>query len=81
MAFLGSGLLLLNYVNAIVAGIMLPQVFNLSIMLPCHAILALSVMFQTWVLDQSNFTKEACQRFYQFIWILHYSEYIVFPFI
>ncbi|XP_021804465.1 homogentisate solanesyltransferase, chloroplastic [Prunus avium] len=81
IAFLGSGLLLLNYVGSIFAASFMPQAFRRSLMIPTHTILALSLIFQTWVLEQANYTKEAIAGYYRFIWNLFYAEYIIFPFI
>ncbi|KAG6770275.1 hypothetical protein POTOM_025952 [Populus tomentosa] len=81
IAFLGSGLLLVNYVGAVLAAIYMPQDFSRSLMIPAHTILALGLVFQMWVLEQANYTKEAISGFYRFIWNLFYAEYIIFPFI
>ncbi|XP_048127240.1 homogentisate solanesyltransferase, chloroplastic isoform X3 [Rhodamnia argentea] len=81
IAFLGSGLLLLNYVAAIVAAVYMPQAFRRSLMIPAHSILALGLIFQAWVLERANYTKEAIAGYYRFIWNLFYAEYIIFPFI
>ncbi|CAN6586656.1 unnamed protein product [Malus baccata var. baccata] len=81
IAFLGSGLLLLNYVGSIFAASLMPEAFRRSLMIPMHAILALSLVFQTWVLEQANYTKEAIASYYRFIWNLFYAEYLLFPFI
>nr|AKM76571.1 AT3G11945-like protein [Melianthus villosus] len=79
IAFLGSGLLLINYIAAVLAAIYMPQTFRRGLMIPAHTILALSLIFQTRVLEQANYTKEAISGFYQFIWNLFYTEYIIFP--
>lgn len=81
IAFLGSGLLLLNYICSIFAAIYMPQAFNRSLMIPAHSILALSLVFQAWLLEQAKYSKEAISNFYRFIWNLFYAEYIIFPFI
>ncbi|EOY09634.1 Homogentisate prenyltransferase isoform 6 [Theobroma cacao] len=81
IAFLGSGLLLVNYVAAVLAAIYMPQVFRRSLMIPAHIFLALCLIFQAWVLEQANYTKEAISGFYRFIWNLFYAEYAIFPFI
>lgn len=81
IAFLGSGLLLLNYVAAIFAAIYMPQAFRRSLMIPAHSILALGLIFQAWVLERANYTKEAIAGYYRFIWNLFYAEYIIFPFL
>ncbi|KAI8562023.1 hypothetical protein RHMOL_Rhmol03G0002900 [Rhododendron molle] len=57
ISFLGSGLLLLNYVGALLAAIFIPQAFRRSLMIPAHTILALSLIFQAWLLEKSNYTK------------------------
>ncbi|OAY66731.1 putative homogentisate phytyltransferase 2, chloroplastic [Ananas comosus] len=57
IAFLGTGLLLANYVAAIVAAIYMPQAFRRNIMVPTHAVFALGLIFQAWVLEQANYTK------------------------
>ncbi|CAL5423586.1 unnamed protein product [Camellia sinensis] len=57
IAFLGSGLLLLNYIGAILAAVFMPQVFKRSLMIPAHTILALSLIFQARLLEKANYTK------------------------
>ncbi|XP_055801277.1 homogentisate solanesyltransferase, chloroplastic isoform X2 [Solanum dulcamara] len=81
IAFLGSGLLLTNYIGAIVAAIYMPQAFRSSLMIPVHVILALCLVFQAWLLERANYTKEAISAYYRFIWNLFYAEYIIFPFV
>nr|QKO29235.1 putative prenyltransferase [Epimedium sagittatum] len=81
IALLGSGLLLANYLGAIFAAVYMPQAFKSSLMIPVHAILLLSLIFQAWILERANYTKDAILAFYRFIWNLFYAEYIVFPFI
>ncbi|KAG8483773.1 hypothetical protein CXB51_023378 [Gossypium anomalum] len=81
IAFLGSGLLLVNYVAAVLSAIYMPQAFRGSLMIPAHIFLAVCLIFQTWVLEQANYTKEAIAGFYRFIWNLFYAEYAIFPFV
>ncbi|KAL2464803.1 Homogentisate solanesyltransferase [Forsythia ovata] len=81
IAFLGSGLLLINYIGSILVAIYMPQAFKRSLMVPAHLILAVSLIFQTWLLERANYTKDAISSFYRFIWNLFYAEYIIFPFI
>ncbi|KAK4776156.1 hypothetical protein SAY87_024117 [Trapa incisa] len=81
IAFLGSGLLLLNYIASTFAAIYMPQAFKRNLMIPVHMVLALSLIYQTWVLERANYTKEAIAGYYRFIWNLFYAEYIAFPFI
>ncbi|XP_068642807.1 homogentisate solanesyltransferase, chloroplastic-like [Aristolochia californica] len=81
ISFLGCGLLLVNYLGAILAAIYRPKVFRCDLMVVAHAILALTLIWQVWVLHEANYTKEANSRLYRFIWNLFYAEYIIFPFI
>lgn len=81
ITLLGSGLLLLNYFGAIVAAYLFPQVFRRGFMIVGHAVLASALIYQTWLLDASNYTKEAVASYYRFIWNLFYAEYALFPLI
>ncbi|XP_057426790.1 homogentisate solanesyltransferase, chloroplastic-like [Lotus japonicus] len=81
IAFLGSGILLMNYIVSILAAIYMPQAFRRWLMIPAHMILASSLIYQVKILEQANHTKEAISGFYQFIWNLFYAEYALFPFI
>ncbi|KAI3865026.1 hypothetical protein MKX03_012180 [Papaver bracteatum] len=81
IALLGSGLLLVNYIGAIFAAIYFPQAFRSRLMIPLHAVLAMGLIFETWMLEQANYTKDAISGYYRFVWNLFYSEYIIFPFI
>ncbi|KAI3935963.1 hypothetical protein MKX01_021914 [Papaver californicum] len=81
IALLGSGLLLVNYIGAIFAAVYFPQAFRSRLMIPLHTVLAMGLIFQTWMLEQANYTKDAISGYYQFVWNLFYSEYIIFPFI
>ncbi|CAA6659071.1 unnamed protein product [Spirodela intermedia] len=81
IAILGSGLLLANYLGAILAAVYMPQAFRRNLMVPVHAALALALIFQGWILEKANYSKEAISDFYRFIWNLFYTEYIIFPFI
>eukprot|EP00262_Sarcandra_glabra_P011453 TRINITY_DN2744_c0_g1_i1.p1 TRINITY_DN2744_c0_g1~~TRINITY_DN2744_c0_g1_i1.p1 ORF type:complete len:354 (-),score=49.17 TRINITY_DN2744_c0_g1_i1:71-1132(-) len=81
IAFLGSGLLLANYLGAILAAVYMPQAFRRNLLIPAHTILAFGLIFQAWALEQANYTKEAISGFYRFIWNLFYAEYIIFPLI
>lgn len=81
ITFLGSGLLLLNYFTAIVAAYIFPEVFRKGFMVVGHSLLAGALIYQTWLLDASKYTKEAVAVYYRFIWNLFYAEYAMFPFI
>ncbi|PKA52518.1 putative homogentisate phytyltransferase 2, chloroplastic [Apostasia shenzhenica] len=79
IALLGSGLLLANYISAILVAVYVPQAFRRSTMIPAHGIFALGLIFQAWVLERAKYTKEAVLQFYRFIWSLFYAEYLIFP--
>uniref|UniRef100_A0A0E0LMK6 Homogentisate phytyltransferase n=1 Tax=Oryza punctata TaxID=4537 RepID=A0A0E0LMK6_ORYPU len=81
IAFLGSGLLIANYIAAIAVAFLMPQAFRRTVMVPVHAALAVGIIFQTWVLEQAKYTKDAISQYYRFIWNLFYAEYIFFPLI
>ncbi|KAE8725783.1 Homogentisate solanesyltransferase [Hibiscus syriacus] len=81
IALLGTGLLLVNYVAAVLAAIYIPQAFRCSLMIPAHIFLGVCLVFQAWGLEQANYTKEAISGFYRFIWNLFYAEYAIFPFV
>ncbi|KAL2923930.1 Homogentisate solanesyltransferase chloroplastic [Bienertia sinuspersici] len=58
ISLLGSGLLMVNYIGSIVAAFYFPKVtFRCSLMVPSHAILAICLIFQTWLLDQAKYSK------------------------
>eukprot|EP00850_Spirogloea_muscicola_P020848 SM000228S07388 [mRNA] locus=s228:158642:162445:- [translate_table: standard] len=81
IAFLGSGVLLANYIGAIMAAALLPHAFNRVVMMGGHLLLAAGITYQTWLLDASKYTKEAIGAYYRFIWYLFYLEYGLLPFI
>ncbi|KAL5845613.1 hypothetical protein ACOSQ3_009137 [Xanthoceras sorbifolium] len=81
IAFLGTGLMLLNYVVGVLAAIYMPQIFRRNVMIPAHIILASCLIFQAWALEQAKYSKEAASKFYRFIWDLLYLEYLIYPFI
>ncbi|KAL2641978.1 hypothetical protein R1flu_009565 [Riccia fluitans] len=81
ISFLGSGLLLMNYIGAIAAAVFMPQAFNRNLMVAAHAALGLALVYQTWLLDSAKYSKEAIAGFYRFIWNLFYTQYALLPFI
>uniref|UniRef100_A0A7N1A644 Homogentisate solanesyltransferase n=1 Tax=Kalanchoe fedtschenkoi TaxID=63787 RepID=A0A7N1A644_KALFE len=81
IACLGSGLLMINYVGAVLAAVYMPQAFRIGLMIPAHTILAIALAYQAWILEKANYSKEAILGYYRFIWNLFYAEYAVFPFI
>ncbi|CAM0145366.1 unnamed protein product [Urochloa decumbens] len=70
IAFLGSGLLVANYIAAIAVAFLMPQAFRRAVMVPVHVALAAGLIFQ-----------DAISQYYRFIWNLFYAEYIFFPLI
>lgn len=81
ITFLGSGLLLINYIAAIALALRLPASFNALIMVPCHALLAIALTYQTIKLDAAKYGQTAIAGFYRFIWNLFYAEYLILPWI
>ncbi len=81
IAFLGSGLLLLNYVGAIVLALRMPTVFNQLLMIPAHALLGAILVYKTLKLDAAGYTQKAIADYYRAIWNLFYSEYAMLPFL
>ncbi|KAL1820965.1 hypothetical protein ACET3Z_015834 [Daucus carota] len=81
IAFLGTGLLLINYIGSVLAAIYMPQAFRGSLMIPVHTMLGSTLIFQAWLLEQAKYSQDAIAGFYRFIWNLFYIEYIIFPLI
>ena len=79
--FAGSGLLLANYMAAMVLAIRMPGSFRAPVMLGGHAILAFALIGQILKLESEKYTDPAIQAFYRFIWNLFYSEYLILPFL
>lgn len=79
IAFLGSGLLLCNYIGAVALAITMPSAFNVAIMAPAHAVLGLALVYQTLKLDAQKYSQEAIADYYRFVWNLFYSEYVLLP--
>ncbi|MCO5577512.1 hypothetical protein L7F22_031343 [Adiantum nelumboides] len=52
-----------------------------GVLVVSHSLLSAAVIYQTWLLDASNYSKEAIAVYYRFIWNLFYTEYAMFPFI
>ncbi|CAM8892017.1 unnamed protein product [Rhodiola kirilowii] len=81
IAFLGTGLLMINYIGAILAAVYMPQAFRIRLMIPAHTILAIALTYQAWILEKADYSKEAILGYYRFIWNLFYAEYAIFPFL
>lgn len=77
----GSGLLLCNYVLAAVLALQQPAAFRVTLVLGAHGVLALALIWQTWVLDAARYSQTAIAAYYRFIWNLFYTEYALFPFL
>ena len=77
----GSGLLVANYLAAIILAIRMPGSFRAPVMIGGHAVLALALIGQTLKLESEKYTVPAIQAFYRFIWNLFYSEYLLLPFL
>lgn len=81
ISFLGSGLLLANYIGAIAAAIFLPHLFNPSVMIPSHALLGTALLWKAIKLDAARYTQDSIAGYYRFIWNLFYLEYLILPFL
>ena len=81
VSYLGSGLLLANYVAAVGAAVANAGWFNQPLMIGAHALFSVFLIVKTKALETEGFTKTAVQRYYQNIWYLFYSEYLILPFI
>eukprot|EP00884_Botryococcus_braunii_P013088 jgi/Botrbrau1/21780/Bobra.0190s0007.1 len=79
IAFLGSGLLLANYVGAITYALRQPGVFRMSTMVGAHALLAAVLVLRTAELDRDKYSQAAIAKFYRNIWSLFYLEYALLP--
>ena len=55
--------------------------FNQPLMIGAHALFSAFLIVKTKALETEGFTKAAVQRYYQNIWYLFYSEYLILPFI
>lgn len=81
IAFLGSGLLVANYMGAIALAMRMPLAFNASVMIPFHALFAALLVAATIKLDKSKYSQDGIADYYRFIWYLFYSEYALLPWI
>lgn len=81
IALLGTGLLMLNYIGAVVLALKWPAFFNRNLMIGVHVVLALQLLYEGGKLDAGNYTQDAIRRYYACVWNLFYSEYMLLPFI
>eukprot|EP00747_Dinoflagellata_sp_TGD_P021027 gnl/TRDRNA2_/TRDRNA2_128214_c2_seq1.p1 gnl/TRDRNA2_/TRDRNA2_128214_c2~~gnl/TRDRNA2_/TRDRNA2_128214_c2_seq1.p1 ORF type:complete len:550 (+),score=94.96 gnl/TRDRNA2_/TRDRNA2_128214_c2_seq1:187-1650(+) len=79
--FLASGLLLCNYVAAVTLAIVKSEAFRAPLMAGAHTVFAAGLIWATARLDKAKYSEGAIKAYYQFVWMLFYSEYILFPFI
>eukprot|EP00803_Ostreobium_quekettii_P001340 evm.model.scf_73.14 EVM.evm.TU.scf_73.14 scf_73:132615-135624(+) len=77
IAFIGAGLLICNYLGAVVLSLRYPALFNAPVMIGGHVALAVSMLINTLKLDAAKYKQDAIMAFYRWIWSLFYSEYIL----
>lgn len=68
IAFLGSGLLLANYVGAIALALRFPHLFSRAAMAGGHAVLAALLLWKTVRLDAAGYSQQAIKDYYGAIW-------------
>lgn len=78
VAWLGSGLLLANYVGGALAAAANPVALNARLVVPAHALLAAALTWQTARMAE---TQAGVTAYYRFVWYLFYAEYLLLPFI
>jgi len=81
IAFLGSGLLLVNYLGAVALALAMPAAFNAPLMIGAHSLLAIAIIRATLLLDKAKYTQDAIYKYYGAIWANFYTEYLLFPFL
>ena len=81
VSYIGSGLLLANYIFAIALSVQNPTWFNQPLMVGFHALFALFLVAKTKALEDAKYARGAIQQYYRDIWALFYSEYLLFPWI
>lgn len=81
IAFLGTGLLLANYMVAVVAALRLPAVFNPWTMGAAHALLGAVLLYKTVKLDAAKYSQQGIKDYYAAIWLNFYCEYLLLPFL
>lgn len=82
VAMAASAALCANYAAAWAWGLGPTRVaFHPAVLLTSHAVLAAMLVRGTWRLRAAQYQQEALQAYYRLIWLLFYSEYMLFPFI
>eukprot|EP00775_Hariotina_reticulata_P007081 gene7081-7294_t len=79
VSLLGVGMLLLNYVMAVVFALRFSSHFNVPVMIGAHVVLALVLLVRSGKLASAGYSQTAVNSFYRWIWNLFYSEYLLFP--
>ncbi|KIY97416.1 hypothetical protein MNEG_10543 [Monoraphidium neglectum] len=70
-----------NYAGAIFLGLRRAGDFNAPLMVGAHAVLAAILALRWLKLARAGYTRQAVATFYQWVWNLFYSEYVLLPFI
>lgn len=78
ISFLGTGILLANYVGAITVALRNPYLFNTAVMVGGHAVLAMVLVWMMWSLEKKEYSPAAIREYYRWIWNLFYTEYFLF---
>jgi homogentisate solanesyltransferase len=81
IALAGTGVLLVNYITAIVLALSFQAEFNAAFMIGVHLLFALVLIWRTTCLDRGGYSSNGIQEYYRWIWNLFYCEYLTFPFI
>lgn len=78
IAFLGTGILLTNYIGAITAALKYTSLFNVPVMVWGHTVLAVVLVWMMWSLEKREYSPAAIREYYRWVWNLFYTEYILF---
>jgi homogentisate solanesyltransferase len=81
IAFLGTGILLANYVGAMTVALKYSSLFNTPVMVGGHALLAAALLWMIWSLEKREYSPAAIRDYYRSVWNLFYAEYFLFVFL
>ena len=81
VSYIGSGLLLANYIFAIALSVQNPTWFNQPLMVGFTPSLPSSSSRRPRRSRDAKYARGAIQQYYRDIWALFYSEYLLFPWI
>mmetsp|Transcript_4700 Transcript_4700/g.14192 ORF Transcript_4700/g.14192 Transcript_4700/m.14192 type:complete len:349 (+) Transcript_4700:119-1165(+) len=73
-----TSILSLNYLMAIAVAARFSHVLRSSFMLPAHAALLVALQLRSRSVNPESI--DSVKKFYAFIWLLFYTEYLMFPF-